>query len=130
MRTRVLLRVYRMTVTRPDHVAHRARQKGRILSAFVPTARHSAQGDGQGAGQTQEGYDRMIAALGPAIQQAKGFIAHGAGPAGDVWRVFEIWESQADAAQFFAKYIHPNLPKGVKPKRSVLELHSLITAWV
>jgi hypothetical protein len=79
-------------------------------------------------GQTQEGYDRMIAALGPALQQAKGFIAHGAGPAGDGWRVFEIWESQADAAQFFAKHIHPNLPDGVKPKRSILELHSLIKA--
>jgi hypothetical protein len=79
-------------------------------------------------GQTQEGYDRMMVALGPALQQAKGFIAHGAGPAGDGWRVFEIWESQADAAQFFAKYIHPNLPEGVKPKRSILELHSLIRA--
>ena len=79
-------------------------------------------------GQTLEGYDRMIAALSPALQQAKGFIAHGAGPAGDGWRVFEVWESQDDATQFFANYIHPNLPAGVKPKRTILELHSLIVA--
>ena len=79
-------------------------------------------------GQTLEGYDRMIAALSPALQEAKGFIAHGAAPAGDGWRVFEIWESQTDAAQFFAEHIHPNLPEGVKPKRTILELHSLVMA--
>jgi len=45
-------------------------------------------------GQTLEGYDRMIAALSPALQQAKGFIAQGA----------------------------------VKPKRTLLELHSLVMA--
>jgi len=77
-------------------------------------------------GQTLEGYDRMIAVLSPALQEAKGFIAHGAAPAGDGWRVFEIWESQTDAAQFFAEHIHPNLPEGVKPKRTILELHSLV----
>jgi hypothetical protein len=79
-------------------------------------------------GQTQEGYDHMMGALSPALRQAKGFIAQGAGPAGDGWRVFEIWESQADAADFFAKHIHPNLPEGVKPKRTILELHNLILA--
>ena len=77
-------------------------------------------------GQTLEGYDRMMGILSPVLQEAKGFIAHGAAPAGDVWRVFEIWESQADAAQFFAEHIHPNLPEGVKPKRTILELHSLV----
>ena len=79
-------------------------------------------------GQTVEGYDRMIAVFSPALRQAKGFIAQGAGPSGEGWRVFEIWESQADATEFFAKYIHPNLPAGVKPQRTLLELHSLIMA--
>ena len=78
--------------------------------------------------QTEQGYDGMLAVLSPALRQAKGFIAHGAGPTGDGWRTFEIWESQEDATRFFAKYIHPNLPEGVKPKRSLLELHSLIRA--
>ncbi len=79
-------------------------------------------------GQTQEGYDGMLTALEPMLRQAKGFIAHGAGPAGDGWRVFEVWESQDDANQFFAKYVHPNLPEGISPKRSFLELHSLVRA--
>ena len=79
-----------------------------------------------GPGQTLEGYDHMLTALSPALREAKGFIAHGAAPAMDGWRVFEIWETQADAAQFFAEHIHPNLPEGVKPKRTIMELHSLV----
>jgi hypothetical protein len=79
-------------------------------------------------GQTKEGYEGMLAVLGPLLKQTKGFIAHGAGPVGDGngWRSFEVWESREDATQFFAKYIHPNLPEGVRPTRSILELHSLI----
>jgi hypothetical protein len=77
-------------------------------------------------GQTQEKYDGMLAVLEPALRQAKGFIAHGAGPAGGGWRTFEVWESQADATQFFARYIHPNLPAGITPRRTLVELHSLV----
>jgi hypothetical protein len=77
-------------------------------------------------GQTQEKYDGMIEILGPALRQAKGFIAHGAGPARDGWRTFEVWDSQADATQFFAKFVQPNLPEGVRPKRTLVELHSLV----
>jgi len=77
-------------------------------------------------GQTAEGYDRMLEALTPALRQAKGFIAHGAGAAKDGWRTFEIWESAEDATKFFADHIHPHLPPGVKPQRTILELHSLI----
>ena len=78
-------------------------------------------------GQTKEGYEGMLAVLGPLLKNTKGFIAHGAGPSGDDgWRSFEVWESQEDATQFFAKHIHPNLPPGIKPKRVMLELHSLI----
>jgi len=79
-------------------------------------------------GQTQEKYDHMLAVLKPALQGAKGFIAHGAGPSGDGWRSFEVWESQEDATHFFATYIHPNLPEGVKPRRTILQLHSLVQA--
>jgi hypothetical protein len=79
-------------------------------------------------GQTQDGYDQMMLVLGPILREAKGFIAHGAGPAGNSWQVFEIWDTQDDATQFFAKYIHPNLPDGVKPKRTLVQLHSLIRA--
>jgi hypothetical protein len=63
--------------------------------------------------------------LTPLLEQAEGFIAHGAGMSPEGWRVFEVWESQERATAFFAKYIHPNLPPGVTPKRTYLELHNL-----
>jgi antitoxin component HigA of HigAB toxin-antitoxin module len=63
--------------------------------------------------------------LRPRLEQAKGFIAHGAGPSPEGWRVFEVWESQKEATEFFAEYIHPNLPPGVTGIRTYLELHNL-----
>ena len=77
-------------------------------------------------GQTKEKYDDMLTVLRPLLQQAKGFIAHGGGPSPDGWRSFEIWQTQEDATDFFAKYIHPNLPPGIKPRRTLTELHSLV----
>ena len=79
-------------------------------------------------GQTQEKYDHMLSVLGPALRSAKGFIAHGAGPSADGWRTFEVWETQEDATEFFAKHIHPNLPAGIKPKRTLLTLHAFVTS--
>lgn len=79
-------------------------------------------------GQTREQYDQMLAVLGPLLKDAKGFIAHGAGPAGDSWRVFEVWESSEDATRFFAQHIHPNLPPGITPRRTLVELHRLVQA--
>ena len=79
-------------------------------------------------GQTEEKYDQMLNVLSPLLRQAKGFIAHGGGPSANGWRSFEIWETQEDATQFFAKYIHPNLPEGIKPQRTLLHLHSLVKA--
>jgi hypothetical protein len=76
-------------------------------------------------GQTKEGYDTAMRTLTPLLEQAEGFIAHGAGMSPEGWRVFEVWESQERATAFFAKYIHPNLPPGVTPKRTYLELHNL-----
>lgn len=78
------------------------------------------------ANQTEEGYDQTIRALRPLLEAAPGFIAHGAGMSPEGWRVFEIWETQAQASEFFARYIHPNLPPGVTPKRTYLELHNLM----
>ena len=81
------------------------------------------------AGQTREGYEGMIAALGPILKQTKGFIAHGAGPvSGNQWRSFEVWETAEDATKFFAEFIHPKLPPGVTPTRTLVELHALIRA--
>jgi len=79
-------------------------------------------------GQTREKYDQMLEALKPALRRAKGFIAHGAGPSADGWRVFEVWETAEDATAFFAAHVHPNLPAGITPRRTLTELHSLVQA--
>jgi hypothetical protein len=77
-------------------------------------------------GQTAEGYDAAMVVLKPLLEEAEGFIAHGAGMSPEGWRVFEIWESEKQATNFFAKHVHPNLPPGVTPKRTYLELHNLM----
>ena len=81
-------------------------------------------------GQTPEGYDGMIGALGGPLRGAKGFIAHWSHPIEGGWRVYEIWATPDDATQWFAQYVHPNLPPGVTPKRSFQELHNVISATV
>jgi len=81
-------------------------------------------------GQTQEGYDEAMKILRPLLNEAEGFIAHGAGMSPEGWRLFEVWESQEQATAFFAKYIRPNLPPDVIPKRTYLALHSLVMAAV
>ncbi len=77
-------------------------------------------------GQTKEGCDATMVILRPLLQQSEGFIAHGAGVSPEGWRIFEVWDTQEHATAFFAKYIHPNLPPGVMPKRTYLDLHSLV----
>jgi hypothetical protein len=83
-------------------------------------------------GQTEEGLARMMTVLEPLLRRAKGFIAVGHGVEGNGCRCFEVWESQEDATRFFAEFIHPNLPPGITPKRTYLNLCSLVTAvtWV
>jgi hypothetical protein len=76
--------------------------------------------------QTIEGYDGMIAVFGDIIKAAPGFIMHGAFPVEGGFRSFEVWDSEQAATEFFVKFIHPNLPEGVKPKRTLHQLHSLV----
>ncbi len=77
-------------------------------------------------GQTREGYDGILSTVKEVVEKAPGFIMHCAYPAEGEWVGYEIWESKIQADQFFAKYIAPNIPKGVHPKRSYQELHSLL----
>lgn len=79
-------------------------------------------------GQTQEGYDGMLSMLAGGLKMAPGFILHSAHPIEGGWRVIEIWETQDDANQFFAKQVHPHLPPGIKPRRSFQVLHSMVKA--
>lgn len=80
------------------------------------------------AGQTQQGYEGMLAGLGTVLKQAPGFVMHSAHPVDGGWRVLEIWESKEEANRFFAEFVAPNLPAGIRPRRSVQELHSLLRA--
>ncbi|MEO5821947.1 MAG: hypothetical protein ABIT71_15705 [Vicinamibacteraceae bacterium] len=77
-------------------------------------------------GQTPEGYDGMLAALEADLKEAPGFIAHGAGPSVDGWKTFEVWATLGEATRFFAGFVHPLLPEGVKPKRTIVELDALV----
>jgi hypothetical protein len=70
----------------------------------------------------------MLSLLATALKQAPGFVIHTAHPIEGGWRILEVWESQNDASQFLAKYVHPNLPPGVKPKRTIQSLHRLVKA--
>lgn len=70
----------------------------------------------------------MLGKLEDGLKQAPGFVLHTAHPIEQGWRIIEVWESMDYANQFFAKHVHPNLPPGIKPKRSFQELHSLVTA--
>ena len=78
-------------------------------------------------GQTKEGYDSVLTALGEAMKKAPGFIMHCAHPEEDGWILTEVWQSKRDSDQWFARHVAPNLPKGIHPKRSYQELHSLVT---
>jgi hypothetical protein len=77
-------------------------------------------------GQTPEKYDGMLANMAEPMRQAKGFICHLAGPADGSWRVIELWESKEDATKWFAEAVHPNLPPGVKPRRTFHDVHALV----
>ena len=78
-------------------------------------------------GQTQKGYDGVLEAVRELIKVAPGFILHCAHPSEGEWLVYEVWESKEEADKWFGKYVVPNIPKGIHPKRSYQELHSLVT---
>jgi hypothetical protein len=78
-------------------------------------------------GQTQEGYDGVLSAVRESIKNAPGFIMHCAHPAEGAWIGYEVWESKAQADQWFATNVVPNLPPGIHPKRTYQNLHSLVT---
>ena len=80
-------------------------------------------------GQTREGYDSVLVAVREVIKKAPGFILHCAHPSEGEWLVYEVWQSRAEADQWFGKYVAPNLPKGIHPKRSYQELHSMVSPF-
>lgn len=79
--------------------------------------------------QTREGYDGVLSAVRESIKQAPGFIMHCAHPDDGEWKVYEVWQSKEQADQWFGKYVVPNLPPGIHPKRSCQELHAVVTPF-
>jgi hypothetical protein len=77
-------------------------------------------------GQTREGYDMVRAGLGGPLKSAPGLILHTSHAVEGGWRVIEIWDSTQAANDFFAKFVHPNLPPGIKPRRTFQELHAIV----
>lgn len=77
-------------------------------------------------GQTREGYDQVSVFLHEIVKTSPGFILHCSYPVEEGWAVLEVWNSKADADHFFAQQVAPNLPKGIVPKRTYQELHSLV----
>ena len=61
------------------------------------------------------------------LARARGFVAHGAGPAGDGWQVVEIWQSREDAERWHEEHIRPVLPPGMEPRMEFQELENVLT---
>jgi hypothetical protein len=80
------------------------------------------------SGQSAQGYDGMLALAGDALKRAPGFVMHLSHPVDAGWRIVEVWNSQEDAARFFAAHIAPHLPDGIRPKLSFQPLHSVVTS--
>ena len=78
-------------------------------------------------GQTQEGYDQVLEALREVIRNSPGFVLHTSYALNDGWAVMEVWNSKAEADNFFSKNVAPNLPRGIVPKRTYQDLHSLVS---
>lgn len=78
------------------------------------------------AGQTGQGYDAMLAEVGPALRSAQGLLLHASHPTEYGWRVVGIWQTREDATRFYAANIAPNLPQGIRPKLTVAMLHDVL----
>jgi hypothetical protein len=76
--------------------------------------------------QTAAGYDGMVAQMGERIHNAPGRLLHTSHVTDDGWRVIEIWESRALANAWFAEHVAPNLPPGIKPRRTFQDLHLML----
>jgi hypothetical protein len=78
------------------------------------------------AGQTPQGYDGLLAQVGPVLKAARGLVLHASHPIDGGWRVVEIWESRDDATRFYAATIAPHLPEGIRPKLTFAPLHDVL----
>jgi heme-degrading monooxygenase HmoA len=61
-------------------------------------------------GTTEEGYERLAAALLPALTTADGFIAHAAGPVEGGYEVSELWASEEAHTAWFTTHVLAKMP--------------------
>ncbi len=74
-------------------------------------------------GVTQEGYDQMVAALGPLLTATPGFLTHVAGPIDGGFRVTELWESEAAHTEWYTTHVAPGVPGDApQPRITVQEI--------
>ena len=77
-------------------------------------------------GQTTEGFAKIMAGIQGALKQAPGFILVTGFPTKDSWQTIEVWETAREATHFYANFVHPNLPAGLQPKRTLHELQNFV----
>lgn len=82
---------------------------------------------GEVRGQTAQGFDAMMTKLRAHLVQAPGFVFLGSHATEDGWRIMEVWESKAHSDKFFATFVAPNLPSGIRPKRTAQPLHGVVS---
>jgi hypothetical protein len=81
---------------------------------------------GEVKGQTAAGYDGMLTQMGDIVQNVPGRHIHTSHATEDGWRVIEVWDSKGAANAWFAEHVAPNLPPGIKPRRTFQELHLVL----
>ena len=78
-----------------------------------------------------ESYDRITERLGARVDPPKGLLMHSAGRTGDGFRIFEVWETQADFDVFMVDRLLPILRESTgsvstPPEVTIYELRNYL----
>jgi hypothetical protein len=81
--------------------------------------------------RSAESYDRISELLGARDDPPKGLLMHSAGHTGEAFRIFEVWETQADFDVFIVERLMPVLQKATgsvttPPQVTIYELRNYI----
>ena len=81
--------------------------------------------------RSAESYHRISELLGARDDPPKGLLMHSAGHTGEAFRIFEVWETQADFDVFIVERLMPVLQKATgsvttPPQVTIYELRNYI----
>ena len=81
--------------------------------------------------RSAESYDRISELLGAKDDPPKGLLMHSAGHTGEAFRIFEVWETQADFDVFIVERLMPVLQKATgsvttPPQVTIYDLRNYI----